>query len=144
PAGAAPRFLVAAAADPGTVAHPGMPLQRLQVIKGWADASGNHHQAVYDVAGDANNGASVDLQTCQPRGEGFAQLCAVWQDPQFDPAVPAVYYVRAVENPSCRYSARQCLELPAELRPADCASPFFQPVIQERAWTSPVWYSPAG
>ena len=137
----APRFLVAASADMGTLAFPGMPLQRLQVIKGWADARGNHHQRVFDVAGDANNGASVDVATCEPLGSGYEQLCRVWQDPEFDPAVAAVYYLRAVENPSCRYSARQCLQLPQDQRPADCEQPFFNPVIQERAWSSPIWYS---
>ncbi len=138
-----PRFLVAASADMGTPAFPGVPLQRLQVIKGWADDAGNHHQRVFDVAGDANNGASVDPATCAPRGEGFQQLCTVWQDPEFDPQVSAVYYLRAVQNPTCRYSARQCLQLPAGDRPADCADPFFDPVTQERAWSSPVWYSAA-
>ncbi len=140
----APQFLVAAMADPGSPAYPGLPLQQLQVIKGWADAAGNHHQRVFEVAGMADNGAGVDPETCAPRGEGFDQLCAVWQDPEFDPEVPAVYYLRAVENPSCRYSARQCLALPALERPADCARPRFDPVIQERAWSSPIWYSPAG
>jgi len=144
PTGGAPKFLVAATADPGTAQYPGTPLQRLQVIKGWADASGDHHQQVFDVAGDADNGASVDMNSCQPQGKGFAQLCSVWEDPEFDAAVAAVYYVRAVENPTCRYSARQCLEIPEEERPADCAEPFFDPVIQERAWTSPIWYTPKG
>jgi hypothetical protein len=137
-----PSFLVAASADAGTEKFPGTPLQRLQVIKGWADADGNHHQRIYDVAGDANNGASVNAATCEPRGEGFQQLCQVWRDPEFDPAISAVYYLRALENPTCRYSARQCLEIPEAERPADCADPFFEPVIQERAWSSPIWYTP--
>jgi len=140
----APVFLAAAAADPGTADFPGVPLQRLQVIKGWADEEGNHHQRIYRVAGDGAGAAAVDPATCEPRGQGHRQLCAVWRDPDFDPAVPAVYYLRAVENPSCRYTARQCLALPPGARPADCAQPFFDPVIQERAWTSPIWYTPAG
>jgi hypothetical protein len=140
----APSFLAVALADAGTARFPGVPLQRLQVIKGWADAQGNHHQQVFDVAGDAGNGASVDPATCEPRGEGFTSLCTVWRDPQFDPMTPAVYYLRAVENPSCRYSARQCLQIPAQERPADCRDPFFDPIIQERAWSSPIWYTPPG
>lgn len=120
-----------------------MPLQRLQVIKGWADEAGNHHQRVFDVAGDGGNGATVDPFTCAPQGEGFAQLCAVWQDPEFDANRRAIYYLRAVENPSCRYSAWQCLSLPEEDRPADCENPQMGPFIQERAWSSPIWYTPA-
>ncbi|WP_170287404.1 DUF3604 domain-containing protein [Halioglobus maricola] len=140
----APTFLVAANADGGTAAYPGTPLQQLQVIKGWADDEGNHHQRVFEVAGDPDNGADVDMDTCRPRGEGFAQLCTVWQDPEFDPQSSAIYYLRAVENPSCRYSAQQCLALPEADRPADCADPVFEPVIQERAWSSPIWYTPRG
>ncbi len=142
PGDAAPAFLVAATADAGTADFPGAPLQRLQVIKGWADAQGNHHQRVFDVAGQAGNGAGVDPATCAPRGAGFDQLCSVWTDPDFDASVAAVYYLRAVENPTCRYSARQCLEMPRAERPADCADTLFDPVIQERAWSSPIWYSP--
>ncbi len=144
PAGDAPVFLVAAAADAGSARFPGTPLQRLQVIKGWADEEGNHHQRVFDVAGNAANGADVDPLTCAPRGEGYAQLCTVWRDPQFNSAEHAVYYLRAVENPSCRYSARQCLQLPGSERPADCIQPVFSAVIQERAWSSPIWYTPSG
>lgn len=141
-AGKAPQFLVSALADAGTEDFPGNPLQRLQVIKGWVAGNGDHHQRIYDVAGDPNNGASVDLNTCTPRGKGFPQLCTVWEDPEFDPAQRAVYYLRAVENPSCRYTAWQCLSLPPGERPADCDSPLIGPVIQERAWSSPIWYTP--
>lgn len=141
PGAGAPRFLVAASSDAGTSARPGTPLQQLQVVKGWYDAQGNHHQRVYEVAGNGANGAAVDPATCEPRGEGFEQLCAVWEDPEFNAAQSAVYYARAVENPSCRYTAHQCLLLPAQARPADCDSPLFEPIIQERAWSSPIWYS---
>ena len=106
----APRFLVAATADAGTDASPGTPLQRLQVVKGWSDNEGNHHQQVFDVAGNPDNGASVDLDTCESQGQGYAQLCTVWEDPAFDADIAAVYYLRAVENPSCRYTAHQCLQ----------------------------------
>ncbi len=141
-ASVAPKFLVSANADSGSAEFPATPLQRLQVVKGWADAEGNHHQRIFDVAGDADNGASVDMSICAPQGDGFAQLCSVWQDPEFEQAQSAVYYLRAVENPSCRYSAWQCLSLPEDERPVDCAEPMFDPVIQERAWSSPIWYTP--
>ena len=137
-------FIATAVSDPGTAEMPGVPLQRLQVIKGWYDEDGAHHQKVFDVAGDANNGASVDLNTCQPQGSGYEQLCAVWKDPEFEAARRAVYYSRAVENPSCRYTSWQCLDLPESERPADCANPQVPKTLQERSWTSPIWYTPAG
>ena len=141
--GAAPVFVATAVSDPGTAGMPGVPLQRLQVVKGWYDDSGNHHQKIYEIAGNANNGATVDMDTCEPQGAGFEQLCAVWQDPDFESAQRAVYYMRAVENPSCRYSAWQCLALPEVERPADCSSPLVPRTLHERAWTSPIWYTPA-
>jgi hypothetical protein len=140
--GEGPSFIALALADPGSAEFPGVALQRVQVVKAWYDVNGDHHQRVYDVAGDANNGASVDAATCEPRGQGYSQLCAVWRDPDFDADKRAVYYLRAVENPSCRYSAWQCLALPADQRPADCDSAAVPKLIQERAWTSPIWYAP--
>jgi hypothetical protein len=141
PAGAdAPVFAVQALRDPGTAA-PGALLQRIQIIKGWADADGMFHQAVYDVAGDPQNGANVDPQTCAPRGSGFDSLCAVWRDPDFDPGRHAVYYARVLENPSCRWNAWQCLTMPDSERPPSCSDETPKQ-IQERAWTSPIWYAP--
>jgi hypothetical protein len=67
--GASPRFAVLAMKDPGTDDAPGTDLQRAQIVKGWLDATGATHERVYDVAGDANNGASVDEATCQPGAE---------------------------------------------------------------------------
>ena len=142
PGSGSPDFLVSALADPGTAEAPGTPLQRIQIIKGWVDDDGNHQQRIYDVAGDANNGASVDVNTCQQSGSGFAQLCAVWQDPEFEASRRAVYYARAVENPSCRYNAWQCADLPAAQRPASCDDQQVAKSLQERAWTSPIWYAP--
>jgi hypothetical protein len=138
----APAFLAAALADTGTVAAPGNDLQRIQIVKGWVDDEGASHQAVFEVAGSPDNGADVDPATCDPRGEGHRQLCGVWRDPSFDPSRRSVYYARVVENPSCRYNAWQCLELGGEDRPADCDDPTVPRVIQERAWTSPIWYTP--
>ncbi len=143
PAGAAaPTFAVAALRDPGTPEHPGGLLQRAQVIKGWSDEEGQFHQAVYDVAGEKNNGAGVDLDTCTPTGPGASSLCAVWTDPDFDPAQRAVYYARIVENPSCRWNQHQCVAAPADSRPDRCDDPDLPKLIQERLWTSPIWYTP--
>jgi hypothetical protein len=164
------RFLVSAMKDPGSPASPGTDLQRLQVIKGWLDAEGNTHEKVYDVAGNADNGAWVDEETCAVTGSGSAELCAVWQDPEFDSSQDAFYYVRVLENPSCRWSTRQCQVAGVNPFAENCAEqatareaelhdegargqifqrccldpaqePFYSPVIQERAWTSPIWYS---
>jgi hypothetical protein len=137
--GGGPVFIAAAARDPRA-----LPLQRIQLVKAWVDSAGAIHQAVYDVAGDPDNGAGVDTATCQPHGDGFDQLCASWRDPAFDPGVAAVYYARVLENPSCRWSTRDCNGLPAADRPSSCSDPTIPATIQERAWTSPIWYQPDG
>ncbi|MBW2426918.1 MAG: DUF3604 domain-containing protein [Deltaproteobacteria bacterium] len=139
----APRFVVSAMRDPGTPTHPGGLLQRAQIVKGWVDDDGRFHQRVFDVAGGAN-GAHVDPLTCATRGPGHDSLCSVWTDPEFDSSQRAVYYVRVLENPSCRWNALQCLELPESERPASCSDPNVTKVIQERLWTSPIWYEGAG
>lgn len=148
--GVAPTFVAHVARDPGVTDHPGGLLDRLQVVKVWYGEDGQFHQAVHDVAGRlaADAGSSreapeVDLATCEPRGAGYDALCAVWTDPEFDPSRSAAYYVRAVENPSCRWSWRTCLAIPEANRPAGCASEEIPRVIRERAWTSPIWYAPA-
>ena len=138
-----PTFAVSALRDPGTPEFPGGRLQRIQIVKGWVGEGRDFHQAVYDVAGSADNGADVDPDSCEPTGPGADSLCAVWSDPDFDPDKHAVYYVRVVENPSCRWNAWQCLSLPTDERPAACSDPDVPWVIQERAWTSPIWYTPA-
>ena len=153
------RFYVTAMKDLGTMGHPGTDLQRIQVVKGWVDASGTTHEQVFDVAGSEMNGAGVDPETCAPTGAGSAELCAVWEDPGFDPALHAFYYARVLENPSCRWSARACQQLGADPFSASCLAdaaalgienccrnetndPFLSPITQERAWTSPIWYRP--
>ncbi len=137
----APVLAIAAESDPGTVEHPGTLLQRIQVIKGWL-SHGQPQLRIYDVAGNANNGASVDVRTCTPTGPGFTRLCTVWRDPDFDPENPAFYYVRVLENPSCRWHVHACNQLPPESRPSACNDPTLPRTIQERAWTSPIWYLP--
>jgi hypothetical protein len=139
---AAPTFVTLAARDPGTREAPGGLLQRIQIVKGWLDDAGVIHQAVYDVAGESPGRADVDLATCTPRGPGHDSLCATWRDPDWDPGRRAVYYARVVENPSCRYTTWQCLALPAGGHPADCDDPGHPKTIQERAWSSPIWYAP--
>ena len=150
PSGAAgPVLAVSVSADPGVAGAPGTPLQRIQVVKGWLDGDTPRIQVV-DVAGQADNGASVDPATCAPTGDGWPSLCAVWRDPDFDATVPAFYYVRAVENPTCRWSARQCLAAGIECGGsspvpegfAGCCDDRFPKTVQERAWSSPVWYAP--
>jgi hypothetical protein len=149
---AVPHFAVAALKDPGSPQSQTRSLQRLQVIKGWVDDAGRSHEVVVDVAGDENNGASIDAASCQSQGAGFDQLCSVWRDEDFDPQQRAYYYARAVENPSCRWSAQICLANKVDCeRPETigeglegCCSDLHRPVIQERAWSSPIWYSPAG
>ncbi len=134
---AAPTFVVHAMRDPGAGDQPGTALQRVQIIKGWADAEGRVHQSVVDVAGGPND-ASVDLATCAPQGTGHNALCGVWSDPDFDPADRAVYYARVLENPTCRQTGWACLAGPG--RPAWCDSAPVPLTLQERAWTSPIWY----
>lgn len=145
-----PSFVVSALKDPGTPARAGMDLQRVQIIKGWVDDRGKPMEQVYDIAGDRNNGASVNLANCEPQGSGFKQLCQVWQDPEFNPGQRAYYYARVLENPSCRWSTYVCnaqavdCSSPQVLtdKEAQCCNADMPKTVQERAWTSPIWYSP--
>lgn len=142
PAGA-PKLVVSALRDPGVAEQPGTPLQRLQIVKLWVSTDGAPHEKVFDVAGDPDSGASVDVATCEPIGKGADALCAVWTDPEFDPAHRIAYYARAIENPTCRWSTRVCNALPADQQAAlECNDLGVPKTIQERAWSSPVWYTP--
>jgi len=81
----------------------------------------------------------VDPATCTPSAAGADSLCAVWQDPEFEPTARATYYVRALETPTCRWSTHVCNALPAEQQTAlKCADLGVAKTIQERAWSSPV------
>lgn len=144
-----PIFAVSALADPGVGDSTGTPLQRVQIIKGWVDDD-TSYERVYEVAGDPDNGARVDPDTCEAVGAGASSLCGVWRDPDFDPAHLAFYYARVIENPTCRWSQRLCLAAGVRCEDAstigdgleDCCSDRHRPIIQERAWTSPIWYQP--
>jgi hypothetical protein len=151
PAGAgAPRFAISALRDAGTTARPGVALERVQVVKISLDGT-TPRERVIDVAGGVDPKAGVDRRTCRPEGRGADTLCTVWTDPEFDPRAPAAYYVRVLENPSCRWNAYVCnaaavdcdkpSTVPAAL--ASCCDDAVPKTIQERAWTSPIWYTPA-
>jgi hypothetical protein len=145
-----PRFIVSAQQDPGSPNEPGSALQRIQIIKGWY-AGGELHEKVLDVAGGPND-ASVDISTCEQHGAGHAQLCSVWQDDDFDPSAQAFYYARVLENPSCRWSQHICAAAkvscddPATITEGlqGCCAEEHRPIQQERAWSSPIWYTPPG
>jgi hypothetical protein len=145
---ATPRFLLSAAHDPGTAEYPGAQLQRLQLIKGWYQG-GELHEQVLDVAGGAN-GAGVDINSCNRHGAGHRQLCTVWEDPDFEAGAQAFYYARVLENPSCRWSQYACANAGVRCDDPDtivsgmeqCCSHTHKKVIQERAWSSPIWYTP--
>lgn len=124
------------------------PLQRLQIVKGWT-VDGEPSERVFDVACsdgasvDPNthrcpdNGATVDLVDCSTTPDvGADALEAVWQDPEFDPAHRAFYYVRALENPTCRWSTWDAVRAGVPPRPDLNAT------LQERVWSSPIWYVP--
>ena len=142
--GRTPDFLLTSMRDPGSA-----PLQRLQVVKGWLDSSGKQQEMVYDVACAGglqpdpqthrcpDNNAKVDITDCSHSADhGAGTLKAHWRDPDFDPAQPAFYYLRVIENPTCRWSTWDAIR--AESPP----NPSLQTTIQERAWSSPIWYQP--
>jgi hypothetical protein len=118
------------------------PLQQIQVVKGWLDADGVAHERVIIVAGNPDNGAAVDLETCQATGPELSHLCTVWTDPDWNQPTRAFYYARVLENPTCRWSTRQCNRLLPGNRPSGCTGATVQPVVQQRAWSSPIWVTP--
>jgi hypothetical protein len=132
----APKFLVLANQDPDAAQ-----LQKLQIIKGWIDGDGQAHYDVIDVTGQENEAGEVNLQTGEWSGSGASSLCAVFEDENFDPALPSYYYMRAVEVPTFRWSWAQCVALPEDKRPEACTNNAPK-TIQEMAWTSPIWYMP--
>ena len=138
-----PGFVVWAVRDPTTA-----PLERVQIVKGWLE-NGEPQEQVYDIA--CGNGQSpdnalhrcpaanttVDLLTCEvSSNSSAAELKTLWHDPAFRPDQRAFYYVRVLEVPTCRWSTWDAIR--AGYRPR----PDLPATIQERAWSSPIWYAP--
>jgi len=136
---ATPKFLVSALQD---AAPEATPLQKLQIVKGWIDADGAPNYKVFDVAGDAETDAGVDLQTGERVGEGHSTLCAIFEDSEFDSSLNTYYYMKAVENPSPRWSLLDCVSYADDARPDVCDNPRIATAINEQAWTSPIWFTP--
>ena len=143
PNGGAPHFLVSAARGP--IDHN---LDRVQIIKGWTDASGQAQEKIFNVAwaGDRQIdsqgklsaiGSTANIRTGKTTNTiGAAQLAAVWTDPEFDPALSAFYYARVLQIPTVRHSQLDAIALSIE-------TPYEGPAtLQERAYTSPIWYTP--
>src|SRR5512134_1666670 len=147
PAGKAPTFLVAALKDPI-----GANLDRIQIIKGWVDAAGETQEKVYDVVwGDPDKrqpgddgklpavGSTVDVANAVWTNTiGAPELITVWQDPDFDPDQRAFYYARVIEIPTPRWTAYDAKRFGVQMPPE------VPMVTQERAYTSPIWYTPGG
>ena len=143
-AGKAPTFLVMALKDPKSGN-----LDRIQIVKGWLDAAGKQHEKIHDVAwsGDRKIGAdgklpavgnTVDLKTATTSDAiGAAQLATGWTDPDFKPGERAFYYARVLEVPTPRWNTYDAVRqqmAPLTKVPA---------TLQERAWSSPIWYTPS-
>ncbi|MEM6788200.1 MAG: DUF3604 domain-containing protein [Myxococcota bacterium] len=131
----APVFYVSAEADAQSV-----PLDRLQIVKGWT-AGGRSRERVFDLAVAGGARPTVDPTTCVANGAGAAALCAVWTDPDFDATEGAFYYARVLEGPTCRWSTQPCATFVGP-DPTGCSDPRVALTVQQRAWSSPVWYRP--
>ncbi|MFZ0256342.1 MAG: DUF3604 domain-containing protein [Gammaproteobacteria bacterium] len=144
-AGKAPSFLVAALKDPI-----GANLDRIQIVKGWLDAKGELHEQVYDVVwGDAGKrkvgadgklppvGTTVDVANATWTNTiGDPELITVWKDPDFDSQRRAFYYARVLEIPTPRWTAYDAKRFGIQPMPGTTMT------LQERAYTSPIWYTP--
>ncbi|MEE2903181.1 MAG: DUF3604 domain-containing protein [Myxococcota bacterium] len=178
---AKPSFFVIAQQDLGSAEFESTPLQSIQLIKGWIDTSTipSLQTSVTTIAGSNTEVRELDLSNCGVNGENFgeSELCVSFTDDSYSPEQRAFYYIRVLEQPTCRWSTRQCLEANyncnEQSRKIDqqccnpllglnrsvcesvdcsddnlsqqeriCCEPFVQPVINERAWTSPIWISP--
>jgi len=145
PGGKSPTFLVAALKDPI-----GANLDRVQIIKGWLDGKGETHEKVYDVAWSGDRkpdaktgklpavGNTVDVPNATWTNTiGATELIKVWKDPEFDAAQSAFYYVRVLEIPTPRWTAYDAKYFGIKMPPEVTMT------VQERAYTSPIWYTPA-
>ncbi|MDX1723812.1 MAG: DUF3604 domain-containing protein [Pseudomonas sp.] len=143
PDGKSPTFLVAALKDPL-----GANLDRYQIVKGWLDAEGELHEQVYDVVWSDERkpgadgklpavGNTVDIENATwTNSIGAPELIAVWQDPDFDPGESAFYYGRVLEIPTPRWTAYDAKRFGSKPLPETSMT------LQERAYTSPIWYTP--
>ena len=142
--GKTPNFLIWAIRDAKRA-----PLDRVQIIKGWVLPSGKPYEQIFDIGCSGNNKpdpishrcpatkAKVDLKTCKiSKNIGSDEIKAIWSDPEFDPSLKAFYYVRVLENPTCRWSTWDAIKNGTPIRPN------LKSTIQERAWSSPIWYIP--
>lgn len=139
-------LLIEAVADPR-----GATLDRVQVIKGWQAADGEVLEKVFDVAWAGNRRLRTDgklpaidntvalADTSYDNATGAPRLAVTWQDPEFDPALRAFYYVRVLEIPTPRHHVYDAVALGLDLLTANPGHPA---TLQERAWSSPVWYTP--
>ena len=144
PAGKVPTFLVAALKDPI-----GANLDRIQVVKGWLDKAGEVQEKVYDVVWSGQRRPDSGAGKLSPVGNtvdvanatytntiGEPELITVWKDPDFDPSLRAFYYARVLEIPTPRWTAYDAKYFGVKMPPE---APMVQ---QERAYTSPIWYTP--
>ncbi|HSQ68624.1 MAG TPA: DUF3604 domain-containing protein [Steroidobacteraceae bacterium] len=145
PAGKAPTFMVAALKDPY-----GGNLDRIQIVKGWVDASGKTHEKIFDVAWSQPNrrkpgadgrlpdvGNTVDVaKATWTNTIGAPELGTVWTDPEFNPAERAFYYARVIEIPTPRWTAYDAAYFKVKMAPE------VPMITRERAWSSPIWYTP--
>jgi hypothetical protein len=144
PTGKSPTFLVAAMKDPESGN-----IDRVQIVKGWLDAKGALQEKVYDVvwSGDRKPGSdgklppvgnTVDVATATWTNTiGAPELAQMWQDPDFDPALRAFYYVRVLEIPTPRWTAYDAVRFKVKMGGE------VRMTTQERAYTAPIWYTPA-
>lgn len=139
PGKTAPRFVVHAAWDAGTVANPGTKLSHLQIVKGWIDADGKGHEKVVTIAGSYDPSASADAKTCAPAAGGHEALCGVYVDADWQPGQRALWYARVIELPSCRWSTRTCNALPPAEQPPACTDNDVPKLVRQRAWSSSIW-----
>jgi hypothetical protein len=145
PKGKSPSFLVAALKDPI-----GANLDRVQIVKGWVDAEGGVQERVYDVVwGDADRrqpgadgrlpavGSTVDVANATWTNTiGDGELIAAWRDPDFSRSQRAFYYARVIEIPTPRWTAYDAKRFGVRMGPE------VPMTTQERAYTSPIWYTP--
>jgi len=144
PAGKSPRFMIRALRDPD-----GANLDRIQIIKGWLDASEELHERVYDIA--VSDGRKINAQGVAPKSVGNtvnvaeatytntigdALMMGYWEDPDFEPSEKAFYYVRVLEIPTPRWTAHDAKFFGVEMPEGTVMQ------LQERVYTSPIWYNP--